>query len=237
MSKIIKNNGASPVAIADVGITIPAASSYTIPAQDYLLWAASSHVITHVGSGALVVNDGSADLSISDGIDLIKGLFPNPITLRGNTDGTKIGNSSDKLKVYDADAITVLNGISAGLGVSTSSILRQNEVAVTSRAESDISGTTYTVPVGKKFLLTSFAASYDANAAMHIRLKKQTGGTGPFVTLFRMTLMAGGQGDSTLSYNFGNGINIGQAGDVFKLTVESSIAKGTVWAEYSGTEV
>jgi len=58
-------------------VTIPASpGSYTIPPQDYLLWAASSNVITFIGTGDLVVNDGSFDLNISDGTDLIKGIFP-----------------------------------------------------------------------------------------------------------------------------------------------------------------
>lgn len=76
MSKILKNNTASPVDVTDTGVTVPASGQYTIPPQDYPLWAASSDVITVVGDSTLTVNDGSSDLTISDGIDLIKGLFP-----------------------------------------------------------------------------------------------------------------------------------------------------------------
>lgn len=76
MSKILKNGSGSTVVINDTGVTILNATQYTIPPQDYLLWSASSNVVTYVGNGALVVNDGSFDLSISDGIDLIKGIFP-----------------------------------------------------------------------------------------------------------------------------------------------------------------
>jgi hypothetical protein len=58
-------------------VTIPASpGQYTIPPQDYLLFAASSNTVTFVGAGDLVVNDGSVDLNISDGIDLIKGIYP-----------------------------------------------------------------------------------------------------------------------------------------------------------------
>ena len=40
MAKILKNQTGSPIALSDVGITVPASpSTYTIPAQDYLLWA------------------------------------------------------------------------------------------------------------------------------------------------------------------------------------------------------
>ena len=46
MIKIVKNVTGTPISVLDVGITVPANSSYTIPAQDYPLWAASSSVIT-----------------------------------------------------------------------------------------------------------------------------------------------------------------------------------------------
>lgn len=76
MSKVLKNTTASPITVTDTGVTIPTLSNYTIPAQDYLLWASSSDAVSYIGSGDILVNDGSFDLSISDGIDLIKGIFP-----------------------------------------------------------------------------------------------------------------------------------------------------------------
>lgn len=76
MSKILKNETASPINVVDTGVTIAASpGSYTIPPQDYLIWAASSDVITFIGSGDLVVNDGSFDLNINQGTDLILGIF------------------------------------------------------------------------------------------------------------------------------------------------------------------
>lgn len=79
MSKILKNNSGSNVDISDVGITINNGTQYTIPPTDYLLWAASNDAVTFIGNGSLVVNDGSVDLSISDGVDLIKGIFPTTV--------------------------------------------------------------------------------------------------------------------------------------------------------------
>jgi len=78
MSKIIINNTGSNINISDTGVTVNASSQYTIPAQDYLLWAASDNIITEIGDGNLIVNNGAVDLSISDGIDLIKGISPSP---------------------------------------------------------------------------------------------------------------------------------------------------------------
>lgn len=76
MSKILKNNTASPVVISDVGQTVPASGQISIQSADDLLFAGSDDVITLIGDLTLTVNDGTNDLSISEGIDLIKGLFP-----------------------------------------------------------------------------------------------------------------------------------------------------------------
>jgi len=70
-----------------------------------------------------------------------------------------------------------------------------------------------------------------------VRLKKQTGGTGSFVTILRLNMMSGGQGNSTLSFDLGKGFAAGVAGDVFKVTVEASIAKGTIFAMFTGSEL
>jgi len=98
MAKILKNQTGSAIDIDDTGVSVPASpATYTIPEQDYLLWAASSDIITEVGAGNIVVNDGSQDLSISDGTSLLKGFYPHELV--GGTDGTVIGNDGDALKV------------------------------------------------------------------------------------------------------------------------------------------
>lgn len=80
MSKILNNTTGAPITIIDVGaVIVPALGSYTIPPQDYLLWAASSDIIAYLNDAAtpsIIVNDGSVDLNPSDGMDLIKGLYP-----------------------------------------------------------------------------------------------------------------------------------------------------------------
>ena len=75
MAKILINNTVNNISITDTGITLPASSSYTIPPQDYTLWASSSDIITKIGSGDVTVNDGSYDLSKADGISLLQGNF------------------------------------------------------------------------------------------------------------------------------------------------------------------
>jgi hypothetical protein len=123
MSKILKNQTGSPISIADVGVSLPASpATYTIPAQDYLLWAASSDIVTQVGNGNVIVNDGSVDLSISDGIDLVKGIFPSSVGLTGPS-GTPIGNEGANLNIINQtpgarNIIDANNSTTTPLGIS-----------------------------------------------------------------------------------------------------------------------
>lgn len=87
MSKILKNNTQSIVALADVGQSIPASGQLTISPSDYDKYAQSSDVIVKISDNTLTVSDGSVDLTISDGVDLIKGLFPSSISLKPNAFG------------------------------------------------------------------------------------------------------------------------------------------------------
>jgi hypothetical protein len=229
MAKIIKNTVNSVFLVDDTGVSISALSNYTIPPQDYWIWAASSNVVSLVGNGTFIVNDGSNDLSISDGIDIIKGLFPAKVKVEPSPNQILI--------VRDDDTIAVLERIAAVSGGGGVSIFKKNEVAVSTRNEFDVANTTYTVTTGKDFYITSFTASYDAQASLYVRVKKQTGGIGTWETQFRLNMMSGGQGNSTLTYPFGNGLKIGTAGDIIKITVESSIAKGTIFASFGGVEI
>lgn len=121
MSKILKNNTASAVPIADVGQTVPASGQLTIQPQDYWIYAASNNVITLIGDSTLTVNDGSVDLSINDGAKLVQGIFPNPVGVAAGDDGTPIGHVSDYLKVTSLQNKSAFD-TSAGFNVGTSEI-------------------------------------------------------------------------------------------------------------------
>lgn len=93
MSKLLKNQTGSPILISDTGISVPASPAvYTIAAQDFPLWSASSDIITYVGNGDIIVNDGSFDLSKADAIALIQGNFK-------QTDFIPDLKNNDRLKV------------------------------------------------------------------------------------------------------------------------------------------
>jgi len=102
MSKILKNNTVSNIEL-DFGVTVPASGQYTLNPTEYLDAAASDDLVTEIGAANITVNDGSSDLSISDGMDLIKGIFPNPVGIQGGTDQTQIGNVGDCLKVVECE--------------------------------------------------------------------------------------------------------------------------------------
>lgn len=111
MSKILKNTTGSDISIADTGITIAASpATYTISPTDYLLWAASDNIITEIGSGTIIVNDGSVDLGISDGTDLIKGLFPSNIDVNTSPSNPVITKSSNS-DVFGRTRVSEVNTI------------------------------------------------------------------------------------------------------------------------------
>lgn len=90
--KIIHNNTNTNILIADTGVTILANANYAIPSQDYTLWAASSDIITQVGNGNLIVNDGTNTLSKAESISLLQSNFK-------QTDFTSDLKSNGRLKV------------------------------------------------------------------------------------------------------------------------------------------
>lgn len=80
MSKILINNIGFDVEIADVGVTVASSSQYTIPPQDYAVFAASSDVINKLSLQELILNDGGVDITLlSQAVDIIKGWPIQPI--------------------------------------------------------------------------------------------------------------------------------------------------------------
>ena len=160
MSKILKNTTSSPLVVTDTGVTIPALSSYTIPPQDYLLWAASSNTVTFVGSTTLVVNDGSVDLTISNGIDLIKGIFPKTIKSQTQDDSGN-GITSTTEGPHQALDVAIQNTAANAIPVFiTSQPQPSNEkIKLVYNSISSIAAgattnlVTYTVPISTKSLL------------------------------------------------------------------------------------
>jgi hypothetical protein len=144
-------------------------------------------------------------------------------------DGTPIGHVGDALKVNAS--VTVVPAPS-----TFGTIYRQNEITVATKTETDLPSGTYTVPSGKTFVFTSIAANYDTSSPLIIRLKKQTGGSGAFSTIYRLTLKQHGQDVSNVQFTVPFGIALGSAGDVFKLTYESALSKGSLWANFTGIE-
>jgi len=72
--KIIKNLTSGPavvIPIADIGRTIPIAD-FTIPIEDYSIWAASVDVITEINADKILLNNGTATLSKAESLRFIK---------------------------------------------------------------------------------------------------------------------------------------------------------------------
>ena len=78
MAKILKNTTGSNIDLSELGLRVPASSQITIQSFDYIKLASDDSVTeltTLINSGDIIVNDGTSDLSASDGIDYIK--YPN----------------------------------------------------------------------------------------------------------------------------------------------------------------
>lgn len=74
--------------ITDTGVTVPVSSSYTIPPQDYLTFAASSDSIRFLSDGSLILNDGTDDVTdLSQAIDILKGWCPQTPTEAESSSG------------------------------------------------------------------------------------------------------------------------------------------------------
>lgn len=78
--RILKNNTANIVPIPDTGQSVPASGQLVIAPTDYGKYEGSSDVIVLIGDSTLTVNDGTFDLSITDGTRLIQGGFSRPIS-------------------------------------------------------------------------------------------------------------------------------------------------------------
>jgi hypothetical protein len=141
----------------------------------------------------------------------------------------------DAYKRFTVDAY-ISNAIPVSLAPQAANILKQNEITVATKTESDLSGTTYTVPTGKIFRLVTFHGSFDIQSPIFLRFKKQTACTGSWATLFRISLKIHGQDESSFEMVFPNGVNVGVAGDCFKVTYASDLSKGSLWSGYTGVE-
>lgn len=83
MAVILKNTTGSEIVIGGQGI--PASGQYTMQESDKPHFASSDLLVTKIGSGEIVINDGVSDLGISEGTDLVKGYFPKEVDLLGKS--------------------------------------------------------------------------------------------------------------------------------------------------------
>ena len=83
MSKLLRNTTLSDIFISDVGVNIPLSSTYETQPTDSLLWAGSDELVVHLGSGDLIGNDGSRDLTPAESVKLFQGLYPDKIGIEG----------------------------------------------------------------------------------------------------------------------------------------------------------
>lgn len=72
MAKIVKNTTVADIFVTLTGVNVPASGQYTIPAYDYNLWVGT--IDSQITAGTFVINDGTSDLSVAQGIIFVNGL-------------------------------------------------------------------------------------------------------------------------------------------------------------------
>lgn len=82
MAMILKNNTVSDITL--LGRVIPGSGQYTIDPANRESFAGSDDLWTKVADGDLTVNDGSIDLSLSEGIDHLKNYQQKTVTTEDN---------------------------------------------------------------------------------------------------------------------------------------------------------
>ncbi len=143
MIKILKNTTGSPITLADVGITIPALSQYTIDPVEYGLFARSTDTIGQLSSADIVMNNGTVDLVPLEGIAWLQG----DLLLNNGAKEYKISNPSITTNyVYTCEAASKRLLIKA-----------QNKAVLT--VKKTIGGAVYTIPANCEFSIDNLAFS------------------------------------------------------------------------------
>ena len=181
MSKILKNTTGSSIPITDTGVSIAASpGQYTIPPQDYLLWAASADVVTHIGTGDIVVNDGVTDLSVARGSDFIK----HPDTAFNIRFLSEPERSNDLVKKNVQEAMEELQGISNPLRVPISlvyngTLSNGDFIGYSNLIPGDL--TPIIVPISGDFVEFTWS-NKNATADFALEFRKNTTGGAAFFT-------------------------------------------------------
>jgi hypothetical protein len=114
MAKTVRNTTASPVIITDLGLTISASSTYTVPPQEYSLWAASVNLETLIQNNTLVVNDGYGDLDPTTGLKHIRQEgVPRDTSLLTTVELLTVANSTVSLTA-SSTLVYILSGTVSG---------------------------------------------------------------------------------------------------------------------------
>ena len=93
---ILKNKTASVVHLDDAGRDMQPNEVYSVPPQDYPLWAASAMAVEAILNDLVVVNDGSDDLNRRVGIALLQNnvIVLNEYYTLTDEEGILMGNGS-----------------------------------------------------------------------------------------------------------------------------------------------
>jgi hypothetical protein len=218
--KVIKNNTGSAVLVSDVGITVPASGQYTIPPQEYLVWAASDDVFTLINASTLTVNDGAADLPTFLGTAFLKDNVAKSLgfdnTINGFPAGaTDVQKAIESILAFDPQTTTAaqfddFNNMitwspsTAGLGASASVSAANTTFA--SGKHLGVAQILYGTVGGHASLVQSATLSVSTVFG---------NGKGEYRTLIRIPTLATAIDDYTLRLGYGTSVNADHANGVY----------------------
>jgi hypothetical protein len=260
LSKILKNSSGSSQIVDDTGVTIPNATNYTIPPTDYTLWASSSNVITKIGAALLVVNDGSTDLSISDGTDLIKGNYPKKFGVQDgsfNDITSTVVNSSRGLdsapnkyapNVSVSGSLTALNSVVTATsldGFGSAGIVITGTWVGTITFQGSVDGSSFVdmfaQPIGNGLIAQTITANgslrINTTGLKAIRVKMTGYTSGTATVAIQLTPYAGFIRSLTSLIGATDGTQIGNVGDAIKIAATITVASSTFGAIFRRQEI
>jgi hypothetical protein len=183
---------------------------------------------------------GTASVSVqaNGATSIVRGLS----TIVGSTNGTSIGNVSDRLKVDvefpeieikndTGNPIPISGNISATLKFSD--IQRNAEFNINSKSEADIAGVSYVVTSGKNFYLTQFAVASDSPSPVAMRLRVYSA-SNVLINTIKINIASNGAWGG---HSWPNGVLYATGGNTVKATFDPQAAKGSGWAMFAGFEV
>jgi len=206
--KILKNSTSTDIEITSIGLSVIALSSYTVNVEDYLLLASDDSITeltSLISSGDIVVNDGTSDLSSTDGLNYIK--YPD---FAGSSRFDNSTNSFTSTNVQDAIEEAASGGVTIEQLIEFEGYENTTTHSTTSNGWVQKSGYPYTTstksPGKYKIDHTAQLSQTKRESPLGYQIQWRTGTSGSWITLYEVKWGSGAENSSY--YDIKSGISV-----------------------------